>query len=45
MLEAKARGLTDSLAPHIEHLAQAGLWLSDDVRRRMLALAGEGPAP
>jgi len=42
LLEAKGRGLTESIGPLIEHLKDAGMWISDDVRRRVLALAGEG---
>ncbi len=42
LLEAKGRGLTESIGPFIEHLKDAGMWISDDVRRRVLALAGEG---
>ena len=40
-LEAKAEGLIDSLAPLIDKLVGAGMWLSDDLRQRVLALAGE----
>ena len=41
LLEAKAHGLTDSIAPLISKLETAGMWLSDDIRQRVLALAGE----
>lgn len=41
LLEAKSRGLTDKIAPHVERLADSGMWLSNDVRQRILALAGE----
>ena len=41
LLEAKAEGLTASLEPLIERLKDAGMWISDDIRRRVLALAGE----
>jgi predicted nucleic acid-binding protein len=41
LLEAKAKALTDSIDPLIIRLKNAGMWISDDVRRRVLALADE----
>jgi predicted nucleic acid-binding protein len=41
MLEAKAYGITATIKPWVNRLADAGLWLSDDLRSRVLALAGE----
>lgn len=41
MLEAKNLGMVGSIAPLVGRLADAGMWLSDDVCRRILALAGE----
>lgn len=41
LLEAKERGLVDKLAPLVDKLALTGMWLSEDVRRRILRLAGE----
>lgn len=41
LLEAKARGLTPQIAPFVNNLEKAGMWLSDDIRRRILSLAGE----
>jgi len=41
LLEAKRAGLVKELAPYVERLADAGMWLSDDIRRRILRLAGE----
>ena len=41
LLEAKFQGLTASIAPLVKHLEDAGMWMSDDIRRRVLALAGE----
>jgi len=41
LLEAKAQGLTGSIDPLIERLKNAGMWISDEVRWRVLALAGE----
>lgn len=41
LIEAKSRGLTEHIAPWIDRLIDAGFWLSEDVRNRALALAGE----
>lgn len=41
LLKAKSEGLTDAVGPLISRLCQKGMWLSDDIRRRILALAGE----
>ena len=41
LLEAKSRGLTDRIGPLVDQLSRAGLWFTDDVRRRILALADE----
>lgn len=41
LLEAKERGLTKRLAPYVERLVDAGMWLSVDIRHRILRLAGE----
>jgi predicted nucleic acid-binding protein len=41
LLEGKAKGLTDEIKPFVDRLEGAGMWLSDDVRQRILALAGE----
>jgi hypothetical protein len=41
LLESKAAGYTDSIIPWIDRLSSAGMWISEDVRRRVLALAGE----
>ena len=42
LLEAKSRGLTRSIKPVIDQLCAAGMWISSDVRRRVMTLAGEG---
>jgi predicted nucleic acid-binding protein len=42
LLEAKTRGLTPQIAPHVNKLEKAGMWLSSDIRQRILFLAGEG---
>lgn len=44
LLEAKAHGLTPTIEPYVIGLSNAGMWLSDDIRRRILVLAGEAPA-
>jgi predicted nucleic acid-binding protein len=41
LLEAKSRGLTDQITPYINHLGNSGMWLSEDIRRRILVLANE----
>lgn len=41
LFEAKTRGLTKSIAPLIQELETAGMWISEDVRRRILILADE----
>lgn len=41
LLEAKSHGLTESIEPLVDRLGDAGLWMSDDIRQRILALAGE----
>jgi predicted nucleic acid-binding protein len=41
LLEAKSQGLTDLIAPHVDQLQDAGMWMSEAIRRRVLALAGE----
>lgn len=41
LLEAKAAGLIERVGPSVERLRETGMWISGDVRRRILALAGE----
>lgn len=41
LLESKRRGFTNSLTPLIDRLQQSGMWLSADIRRRVLVLADE----
>ena len=41
LLEAKERQLIKQIAPYVEKLAEAGMWLSEDIRHRILCLAGE----
>lgn len=40
-LEAKTRGLTDTIKPILSQLQEAGMWISSDVQKRILALADE----
>jgi predicted nucleic acid-binding protein len=44
LLEAKRRGLVPHIAPYVDKFGHAGVWLEDDIRRRILKLAGEVPA-
>ncbi len=41
LLEAKSRGLINQVEPFINCLSDTGMWISAEVRRRILALAGE----
>ena len=41
LLEAKSNGLTNRIAPLVDQLSRAGLWFSEEIRRRILALADE----
>jgi len=41
LFEAKSQGLVEDIAPLVTRLIDSGMWISDDVRRRILALAGE----
>jgi hypothetical protein len=41
LLEAKAQGLTDKVEPLINRLSDTGMWLSAEIRQRILTLAGE----
>ena len=41
LLEAKSQGLTDRIEPLVDQLSRAGLWFSEDIRRRILNLADE----
>lgn len=41
LLEAKSQGLTESIEPLVNQLEGAGMWISTNIRQRVLALAGE----
>jgi predicted nucleic acid-binding protein len=42
LLEAKEQGITEAIKPTIDRLQSACMWVSEAIRRRVLALAGEG---
>lgn len=44
LLSAKKQGLTDKIEPLVNRLSEAGMWLSDEIRQRILALAEEKPS-
>jgi predicted nucleic acid-binding protein len=41
LLEAKSSGLIGSVEPVIHRMEKGGMWISEDIRRRVIALAGE----
>lgn len=41
LLEAKGHGLVSTIAPLVDSLARAGMWMSEDIRERIFKLAGE----
>jgi predicted nucleic acid-binding protein len=41
LLEAKSLGLVDKVEPYVTGLNNAGMWVSADVKHRILVLAGE----
>jgi predicted nucleic acid-binding protein len=41
LLEAKSHGLVDKIEPCITKLSESGMWVSTEVRQRILKLAGE----
>ncbi len=41
LLEAKSRGLVNEIAPYVTKLSEAGMWVSPEIRQRILRLAGE----
>lgn len=41
LLEGKKQGLTDQIAPLLTALDQTSMWISDEVKKRILILAGE----
>jgi predicted nucleic acid-binding protein len=41
LLEAKAQGLTERIEPLVGRLGSSGMWISQEIRRRILTLADE----
>jgi predicted nucleic acid-binding protein len=41
LLEAKSQGLVEKIEPFVTNLSEAGMWISSEVRQRILALANE----
>ena len=41
LLEAKSHGLTEKIEPFVNRLGETGMWLSEEISERVLALAGE----
>lgn len=41
VLDAKAKGIVDRVEPWIDKLADAGMWMSAEIRQRILVIAGE----
>ncbi len=41
LLEAKSHGLIEKVEPYVAKLSDSGMWISAEVKQRILALAGE----
>ena len=41
LLTAKEQGLIEQISPFLERLATSGMWISNNIRQRVLILAGE----
>ncbi len=41
LLEAKDKGLIERIKPCVDRLQKSGMWISNDIRQRVLNLAGE----
>ena len=41
LLEAKSQGLIDKVEPYVTKLSESGMWVSAEVKQRILKLAGE----
>jgi predicted nucleic acid-binding protein len=41
LLEAKSQGLVEQIEPFVTQLSEAGMWVSAEVKQRILTLAGE----
>ena len=44
LLESKCQGLTERIEPYVNRLEDAGMWLSEEIRQRILVLAREESA-
>ena len=44
LVEAKSQGLVERIVTRVNRLESTGMWMSDAIRRRVLALAGEEEA-
>ena len=41
LIEAKSQGLVERIATHLDSLENTGMWMSEAIRHRVLALVGE----
>ena len=41
LLEAKSHGLVDKIEPYVTKLSESGMWVSSEVKQRILKLAGK----
>ncbi len=41
LLETKSKGFIKKVGPYVDRLANAGMWITDDVKQRILVLADE----
>jgi predicted nucleic acid-binding protein len=41
LLEAKSQGVVEKIEPYVTNLSKAGMWISSEVKQRILVLAGE----
>src|SRR3989304_9207163 len=41
LLEAKSQGLIEKVEPYVTNLSEAGMWVSAEVKQRILILTGE----
>jgi hypothetical protein len=41
LLEAKSHGITDKVEPYVSKLGDSGMWISAEIKERILKLAGE----
>lgn len=41
LLEAKSRGIIERIEPYVSRLNDSGMWISTEIKKRILKLAGE----